>query len=384
MLDVCARAEAQVNLASDKRVSREGSIVNVRFNSHEVVPVDLHGDGQFALSRREFVPSYVRAFEEGTLQERAGQAVESLRSCRVCPRDCEIDRFNNKIGVCKSGRLARVASAFPHFGEEDCLRGWNGSGTIFFGWCNLRCVFCQNFETSQLGDGVEVTSSELAGIMLDLQDVGCHNVNFVTPEHVVPQILEALVIAVERGLRLPLVYNTSAYDSLESIRLMDGLVDIYMPDFKLWDAENCRKYLVASDYADAARAVIAEMHAQVGELKVDEQGLALRGVLVRHLVMPGLLDDTREIMRWIATTLSRDTYVNIMDQYYPAYKAETEARFAKINRGISDNEFCHAIELARTAGLWRFDARWRNVIPHGAPVWFPRMRERAPASVRAN
>jgi len=384
MLDVCARAEAQVNLASDKRVSREGSIVNVRFNSHEVVPVDLHGDGQFALSRREFVPSYVRAFEEGTLQERAGQAVESLRSCRVCPRDCEIDRFNNKIGVCKSGRLARVASAFPHFGEEDCLRGWNGSGTIFFGWCNLRCVFCQNFETSQLGDGAEVTSSELAGIMLDLQDVGCHNVNFVTPEHVVPQILEALVIAVERGLRLPLVYNTSAYDSLESIRLMDGLVDIYMPDFKLWDAENCRKYLVASDYADAARAVIAEMHAQVGELKVDEQGLALRGVLVRHLVMPGLLDDTREIMRWIATTLSRDTYVNIMDQYYPAYKAETEARFAKINRGISDNEFCHAIELARTAGLWRFDARWRNVIPHGAPVWFPRMRERAPASVRAN
>jgi len=384
MLDVCARAEAQVNLASDKRVSREGSIVNVRFNSHEVVPVDLHGDGQFALSRREFVPSYVRAFEEGTLQERAGQAVESLRSCRVCPRDCEIDRFNNKIGVCKSGRLARVASAFPHFGEEDCLRGLNGSGTIFFGWCNLRCVFCQNFETSQLGDGAEVTSSELAGIMLDLQDVGCHNVNFVTPEHVVPQILEALVIAVERGLRLPLVYNTSAYDSLESIRLMDGLVDIYMPDFKLWDAENCRKYLVASDYADAARAVIAEMHAQVGELKVDEQGLALRGVLVRHLVMPGLLDDTREIMRWIATTLSRDTYVNIMDQYYPAYKAETEARFAKINRGISDNEFCHAIELARTAGLWRFDARWRNVIPHGAPVWFPRMRERAPASVRAN
>jgi len=384
MLDVCARAEAQVNLASDKRVSREGSIVNVRFNSHEVVPVDLHGDGQFALSRREFVPSYVRAFEQGTLQERAGQAVESLRSCRVCPRDCEIDRFNNKIGVCKSGRLVRVASAFPHFGEEDCLRGWNGSGTIFFGWCNLRCVFCQNFETSQLGDGVEVTSSELAGIMLDLQDVGCHNVNFVTPEHVVPQILEALVIAVERGLRLPLVYNTSAYDSLESIRLMDGLVDIYMPDFKLWDAENCRKYLVASDYADAARAVIAEMHAQVGELKVDEQGLALRGVLVRHLVMPGLLDDTREIMRWIATTLSRDTYVNIMDQYYPAYKAETEARFAKINRGISDNEFCHAIELARTAGLWRFDARWRNVIPHGAPVWFPRMRERAPASVRAN
>jgi len=253
------------------------------------------------LSREEFVPAYVRAFEEGLLQQRARQAVESLRSCRVCPRDCQIDRFNNKIGVCKSGRHARVASAFPHFGEEDCLRGWNGSGTIFFGWCNLRCVFCQNFETSQLGEGAEVQPAELARMTLDLQAAGCHNINFVTPEHVVPQILEALVLAVERGLRLPLVYNTSAYDSLESIRLMDGLADIYMPDFKLWDAEHCAKYLVARDYADAARAVIAAMHAQVGELNVDEQGLALRGVLVRHLVMPGLLDDTREIMRWIAT-----------------------------------------------------------------------------------
>ncbi len=334
-------------------------------------PIELDGDGQFVLPREAFLPAYVKAFEEGILQERAQQAVESLRSCRVCPRDCEIDRFNNKIGVCKSGRLARVASAFPHFGEEDCLRGWNGSGTIFFGWCNLRCVFCQNFETSQLGEGAEVALSELARIMLDLQDIGCHNINFVTPEHVVPQILEALVIAVERGLRLPLVYNTSAYDSIESIQLMDGLVDIYMPDFKLWDTEHCRKYLIASDYADAARKVIAAMHAQVGELKVDEQGLALRGVLARHLVMPGLLDDTREIMHWIADNLSRDTYVNVMDQYYPAYKAETEPRLAEINRGISDDEFCGALELARAAGLWRFDTRWRNVVPHGRPVWLP-------------
>ena len=354
---------------------------NVSGNS---APAELDGDGRFVLPRKVFVPAYMKAFEEGVLQQRAAQAVESLRSCRVCPRNCEIDRFNNKIGVCKSGRRARVASAFPHFGEEDCLRGWNGSGTIFFGWCNLRCVFCQNFETSQHGEGREVTAAELARIMLDLQDIGCHNINFVTPEHVVPQILEALVIAVERGLRLPLVYNTSAYDSLESIQLMEGLVDIYMPDFKLWDAEHCRKYLVASDYADSARAVIAEMHAQVGELKVDEQGLALRGVLVRHLVMPGLLDDTHKIMRWIATTLSRDTYVNVMDQYYPAYKAETEPRFAEINRRTSDNEFCYAIELARTAGLWRLDTRWRNVIPHGDPVWLPRMRERTPTSVRAN
>jgi len=351
-------------------------IFNGNLNSN-AAPFELTGVGRFALSRKEFVPAYVAAFEQGVLQERSEQAIKALRSCRVCPRDCEIDRFNNKIGVCKSGRLARVASAFPHFGEEDCLRGWNGSGTIFFGWCNLRCVFCQNFETSQFGEGAEATAAELAQIMLDLQRIGCHNINFVTPEHVVPRILEALVIAVEHGLRLTLVYNTSAYDSLESIEWMDGLVDIYMPDFKLWDAEHCRKYLVASDYADAARAVVAAMHAQVGELKVDENGLALRGVLVRHLVMPGLLDDTREIMRWIADNLSRDTYVNVMDQYYPAHKAETEPRFADINRGISDIEFCGALEFARAAGLWRFDTRWRRVIPHGAPVWLPRMQRLA-------
>src|SRR5438094_2151589 len=352
----------------------------------DATPFELNGGGRFTLSRQDFVPAYVKAFEEGVLHERAQQAIEALRSCRVCPRDCEIDRFNNKIGVCKSGRLARVASAFPHFGESECRRGWNGSGTILFGWCNLRCVFCQNFETSQFGEGAEVTATELAQIMLDLQQAGCHNINFVTPEHVVPQILEALLIAVGRGLRLPLVYNTSAYDSLESIQLMEGLVDIYMPDFKLWDAEHCRKYLVASDYADAARAVVAAMHAQVGELKVDENGLALRGVLVRHLVMPGLLDDTREIMRWIADKLSRDTYVNVMDQYYPAHKAETEPRFAEINRAVTGSEFCGALELARAAGLWRLDTRWRHVIPHGRPVWLPSMsaRKQQEACVNAN
>ena len=357
--------------------------MHVRFNSRSAAPFELNGNGRFVTPRKDFVPAYVKVFEEGILQQRAAEAVELLRSCRVCPRDCEIDRFHNKIGVCKSGRLARVASAFPHFGEEDCLRGWNGSGTIFFGWCNLRCVFCQNFETSQFGEGAEVTASELADIMLDLQRIGCHNINFVTPEHVVPQILEGLVIAVERGLHLPLVYNTSAYDSIESIQFMDGLVDIYMPDFKLWNTEHCRKYLVASDYAGAARAVIAAMHAQVGELKVDEDGLALRGVLIRHLVMPGLLDDTREIMHWIAQNLSRDTYVNVMNQYYPAHKAETEPRFAEIRRGITDDEICGAVELARAAGLWRFDTRWRNVIPHGAPVWLPRLRERQHARVEA-
>ena len=329
-------------------------------SSREFVPGALPGGGQFVLPHKDFVPAYVQAFEQGVLQERARQAVESLRSCRVCPRDCQIDRFNNKIGVCRSGRHARVASAFPHFGEEHCLRGSRGSGTIFFSGCNLRCVFCQNFDISQREDGAEVTAAALAAMMLDLQAAGCHNLNFVTPEHVVPQILEALVLAVGRGLRLPLVYNTSAYDSLESIRLMDGLVDIYMPDFKLWHAEHCAKYLVARDYADAARAVIAAMHAQVGELRVNEQGLALRGVLVRHLVMPGLLDDTREIMRWLATALSRDTYVNLMDQYHPAHRAQSEPRFVHLNRRLQDREFDQALEHAHAAGLWRFDRRAGN------------------------
>jgi putative pyruvate formate lyase activating enzyme len=315
--------------------------MNLRLSSREVAPAELHGGGRFVLSRKDFVPTYVKAFEDGRLQERAKQAVESLKSCRVCPRNCHVDRVDNKIGVCKSGWHARIASAFPHFGEEDCLRGWKGSGTIFFSWCNLRCVFCQNFETSQVGEGTEVTARELADIMLDLQAAGCHNINFVTPEHVVSQIIEALALAVERGLRLPLVYNTSAYDSLESIQLMDGLVDIYMPDFKLWRAEHCANYLGARDYADAARTAIA----------------AMRGVLVRHLVMPSLLDDTREIMGWLAAECSRDTYINVMDQYRPAYKAETELRFAAINRRIQEAEFDQAIEHARAAGLWRLDRR---------------------------
>src|SRR5438034_8859775 len=329
-------------------------------------------------------PSYLHLYESGELDRRVEQGLASLENCQVCPWNCGINRLQDEKRICRTGRYARVASYFAHFGEEDCLRGWNGSGTIFFAWCNLRCVFCQNFETSQFGEGAEVSASELAQIMLDLQDTGCHNINFVTPEHVVPQILEALVIAVERGLRLPLMYNTSAYDSIESIQWMDGVVDIYMPDFKLWDAEHCRKYLVASNYAEAARKVIAAKHAQVGELIVDENGLALRGILVRHLVMPGLLGNTRQIMHWIAQTMSPDTYVNMMDQYYPAHKAETEPRFTEINRGISADEFCGALQLARNAGLWRFDTRWRHVIPHGAPVWLTRMRAHRAACVNAS
>ena len=341
----------------------------VRWSS--AVPRELAGEGRFVVPRNEFVPAYVKTYEEGRLREKVEEALELLRSCHVCPRYCEVNRLENKTGVCKSGRLARVTSAFTHFGEEDCLRGWNGSGTIFFAWCNLRCVFCQNFETSQQGDGIEVTAPQLAAIMLRLQRVGCHNINFVTPEQVVPQILEALHIAINGGLRLPLVYNTSSYDSMDSIRLMEGVVDIYMPDFKLWDSQRSLRYLLARDYPDAARGVVKAMHEQVGELRVDENGLALRGVIVRHLVMPGLLEDTGEIVRWLAGELSPDTYVNVMDQYYPAWKAKTEAKFSDINREIRESEFEQALAYARDAGLWRLDRPWRRVQPRFEFVEIP-------------
>jgi putative pyruvate formate lyase activating enzyme len=329
-----------------------------------LVPREVHGNGRFVYRRRDFAPAYLKTYEEGRLPDKVEEALAHLGpSCRVCPRLCKgVDRLANQFGVCKVGRHAPVASAFPHFGEEDVLRGWQGSGTIFFSWCNLRCVFCQNYETSQVGEGQELDARGLARVMIRLQKSGCHNINFVTPEHVAPQIVEALPYAIEMGLRVPLVYNTSSYDSMESLRVMDGLVDIYMPDFKLWDEDKSREYLAAVKYPEVARGVVAEMHRQVGELRVDEDGLALRGVLVRHLVMPGRLEDTGQIVGWLAG-LSRDTYVNLMDQYYPAWKAKTNARFAEINRRVWPREMDEAVELARAAGLWRLDERWREVEP---------------------
>ncbi|HET9591269.1 MAG TPA: radical SAM protein [Anaerolineales bacterium] len=317
---------------------------------------------KFVISSQAFEPAYLRLYRTGELQERARQAVEGLASCYVCPRNCGVDRLANKTAACKTGRYARVGSYFAHFGEEDCLRGWNGSGTIFFSWCNLRCQFCQNFDISHAGQGQEARPERLAEMMMELQELGCHNINFVTPEHVVPQILEALPFAIERGLRLPIVYNTSSYDSMESLRQMDGIVDIYMPDFKVWDSRTALKYLLARDYPEVARRVIKEMHRQVGELKVDEQGLAKRGVLVRHLVMPGGIGGTREIMEFLAREVSPYTYVNIMAQYYPAGKVSTE-KYPEINRGITLQEYADALAAAREAGLYRFDER--------RPIWMP-------------
>jgi putative pyruvate formate lyase activating enzyme len=300
--------------------------------------------------------AYLALFESGELGQRIETAREMLHSCKACPRNCRVDRLADKFAVCRTGRYAIVSSHFAHFGEEDCLRGRKGSGTIFFSGCNLRCVFCQNFDISWRLQGVLAPPEKLAGMMLDLQRQGCHNINFVTPEHVVPQIIEALPLAIEAGLRVPLVYNTSAYDSMESLALMDGIVDIYMPDFKYWDGEMARKYSRAPDYPEVARRTIKEMHRQVGDLVLDEQGLARRGLLIRHLVMPHDIAGTLEVARWIAQELSANTYVNIMPQYYPTGKVSSRD-FAEINRRISAEEYELALDAACQAGLKRLDPR---------------------------
>ena len=305
-------------------------------------------------------PSYFD-LEPGEIRRRAREAVDALSDCRLCPRDCGADRLRDRWGACKTGRRAVVSSHFAHFGEEDCLRGWNGSGTIFFAHCNLRCQFCQNSRISwELRPGDRGPAGDpperIADRMLDLQERGCHNINFVTPEHVVPQVLEAVADAVERGLELPIVYNTSAYDALESLRWMDGIVDVYMPDLKLWSPAAAKTYLMAEDYPEAARAAVKEMHRQVGDLEVDAQGLARRGLLVRHLVMPELLDETRALLEWIADELGPGTYVNLMDQYYPAGRVGPD-HLPEIDRELESTEFAEARAMAADLGLRRLDER---------------------------
>src|SRR6266700_1231114 len=270
--------------------------------------------------------------------EKIQTALKTLEDCRMCPRDCGVNRLENRWAACKTGRYAVVDCYFAHFGEEYCLRGWNGSGTIFFSHCNLRCVFCQNYDISQAvapGPAVPGCPPEaIAGMMLELQAKGCHNINFVTPEHVVPQIIEALAIAVDSGLRVPIVYNTSAYDALESIELMDGIADIYMPDFKFWSASRSKVYMKAEDYSEAARQAIVAMH--------------------RHLVMPGMLDETRAILEWIAAELGTNTYINLMDQYRPAGKVGG-TDYVEINRRTLSSEFLQAKRIAWSLGVHRLD-----------------------------
>ena len=317
-------------------------------------------DPRFAIE--DFEPVYLATWKRDRVRDKVEAALAELESCCACPRNCRIDRLADERRVCHTGRHAIVSSAFPHFGEEDCLRGWNGSGTIFFGMCNLRCVFCQNWDISQRERGRELPAEAIADLALRLQADGCHNINFVTPEHVVPQVIEALAAAIPRGLRLPIVYNTSAFDSLASLRWLDGLVDIYMPDFKFWHRESARRLAKAKTYPEVARAAIREMHRQVGDLRFGPDGLARRGLLVRHLVMPGQTDETAAILQWLADEISPDTWVNLMGQYRPEYEVGQIARdgtrkYAEIDRRPTAREIEAAYEAARDAGLWRLDAR---------------------------
>ena len=317
-------------------------------------------DSRFVIE--PFEPAYL-SLPAGEVARRVEAGLRELEDCCACPRDCHVNRMANETKICNTGRYARVGSAFPHFGEEDCLRGWSGSGTIFFSLCNLRCVFCQNWDISQRSVGQELPLERIADVMLELQRQGCHNINFVTPEHVAPQVLEAIAAAIPRGLRLPIVYNTSGYDSVASLKLLDGIVDIYMPDFKFWKRETAKRLAKAPDYPERVREAIAEMHRQVGPLKFGPSGLARRGVLVRHLVMPGQSDEAAEIFRWLAADISPDTYVNIMGQYRPEYEVGEVARngdkkYAEIDCRPTRREMVEAEQAAREAGLWRFDERW--------------------------
>ena len=313
-------------------------------------------DQRFILE--DFEPSYLATWRSGRLDDKVAAAQAELANCFACPRDCGVDRLQDETGVCHTGRWPYVASAFAHFGEEDCLRGWRGSGTIFFSYCNLKCVFCQNWDISSQEAGSIMDADQLADLMLRLQEEGCHNINFVTPEHVAPQLVEAIAVAAPRGLRLPIVYNTSAYDALASLELMEGLVDIYMPDFKFWDPDTSRRLARAIDYPERARRAIAEMHRQVGDLTFGDDGLARRGLLVRHLVMPGQLDEAAAIFGWLHDEVSADTYLNIMGQYRPDHRVPGAARYADIDRRPKRSEVAAALANARHAGLWRFDERW--------------------------
>jgi putative pyruvate formate lyase activating enzyme len=330
--------------------------------------MDSRDARQFVVPARP--PSYLDPAVQQTLEQREQYALQRLTECRLCPRECGVDRTSGEDGVCQTGRYASVASAFPHFGEEDCLRGRRGSGTIFFASCNLRCVFCQNWDISQSRHaGVQMDADRLAALMLDLQEHGCHNINLVTPTHVVPQVIEGLARAIARGLRLPVVYNTSAYDTVSSLELLDGLVDIYMPDFKFWSGQTAQRLASAPDYPERAREAIREMHRQVGDLHFTPEGVAQRGLLIRQLVMPGQVEESRQIYTWLAREISPDTFVNIMGQYRPENRvgkrgadADGGVGFTEINRRPRRAELIEAYTSARAAGLWRFDERAPSVL----------------------
>jgi len=298
-----------------------------------------------------FTPAYLR-LPPNVLADKARQAEEILKECTLCPRECRVDRTAGETGFCRTGNKPFISSYGPHFGEERPLVGRYGSGTIFMGNCNLGCLFCQNYSISHLGEGSEVSFERLADLMLHLQEQGCHNINFVTPTHQMPMILRSLLIASENGLNLPVVYNCGGFESLHAIELLDGVVDIYMPDFKYDDPEMALKYSDAPQYPDAARKAIKEMHRQVGDLIIDRRGIALRGLLVRHLVLPAGIAGTAGIVKFIAEEISKNTYINVMDQYRPCFRAFDHP---PLNRRITAREYADAVQMAIDAGLKRID-----------------------------
>lgn len=305
-----------------------------------------------------FEPAYLNLLRSGELAARVEQAYACLTHCNFCAWECKVDRRAGALGVCRTGEQARLSSYGPHLGEEDPLRGWRGSGTIFFAGCNLRCQYCQNHDISQSDAGQLVEPQQLAAVMLELQDSGCHNLNFVSPTHVVAQILAALQIAAAAGLRLPLVYNTGGYDSLSALRLLDGVIDIYMPDMKYASAQSALAYSKARRYPQVNQAAVKEMHRQVGDLVIDERGLAQRGLLVRHLVLPNRLSGTAEVVRFLVAEISPDTYLNLMDQYRPEYNVRRyRNQYPKLARPVTRQEYDEAVQLARAAGLHRLDRR---------------------------
>jgi putative pyruvate formate lyase activating enzyme len=297
-----------------------------------------------------FTPSYIDLAQKGELTNRIELLDHILRECCLCPRECKVNRAEGQVGYCGAGLEVMVSSAFPHFGEERPLVGHHGSGTIFLTLCNLRCVFCQNYDISHLGRGEQITRLDMARIMVKLQDLGCHNINFVTPTHYVPQIVAALPEAIDMGLRLPIVYNCSGYESVEVIRLLEGIVDIYMPDAKFMEEKYSTLFSNAPDYPRVMKSVIKEMHRQVGDLTTNSHGIAERGLLIRHLVMPGGVASSESVLKFIAEEISTHSYVNIMNQYRPEHRA---GEYALINRRISPKEYLEAIQLARRFHLYR-------------------------------
>lgn len=310
----------------------------------------MRSDWYIVREKSMFEPSYLHLYRTGKLRERIEKARTLLHECQICPSRCRVNRLENKLGVCKVGKLPKVSSYHPHFGEESPLVGIHGSGTIFITSCNLGCVFCQNYDVSHLAEGYEVSCERFAEMMIELQDMGCHNINFVTPTHVVPQILEALSIAVREGLHIPLVYNTGGYDLVKTLQLLEGIFDIYMPDFKFSDNDTAAKWCKARDYPQVAMKAIQEMHRQVGDLVVNDRGITERGLIVRHLVMPNGLAGTRKVMQFLAKNISSNTYVNIMDQYHPCGLAH---KYPEINRRISDKEFAEALQIVHEEGITR-------------------------------